>query len=94
MKQIAKALASTAGILVLAGCSNAPYRTAAAPEYQSYDYVGPTEAPNALYGGSYEAPYDVAPAPMYGEQYESPYDVAPNAPDCSITNKHPTGASC
>src|SRR6185312_10536019 len=57
MKHIAIALASTAGLLVLAGCSNAPYRTAAAPEYQSYDYVGPTEAPNALYGENYVAPY-------------------------------------
>jgi hypothetical protein len=81
MKQVAIALASTAGLLVLAGCSSAPYGTAAAPAYRSY------VAPNAVYGES----YDAAP---YGESYETPYDVAPNAQNCALTNKHPSGASC
>lgn len=79
MKQVMTALASTAGLLILAGCANAPYRTTAAPAYQSY------VAPNSMYGENY-APYYGAP---YGESYQAPYDVAPNAQYC-LTNKHHT----
>jgi len=95
MKQVLIALASTAGLLVVAGCSAAPsYRSA--PGYQSY--VGPTEAPNALYGENYgpsygeryEAPYAQYGAPYYG----APYNEAPDAENCTISNKHPSGASC
>lgn len=81
-----------AGLLVLEGCSNARYSTTVAPAERGY--IAPNVALNALYGGSYEAPYDVAPKPMYGEGYAVPYDVVPNGQNCTITNKHPSGASC
>jgi hypothetical protein len=91
------ALASAAGLLVLAGCSNAPHTTAAAPAYQRYGYVAPNVAPNAMYGENYVPPYGEsyeAPYAPYEEIYQGPYHLGPNAQICGLTNKHPSGAVC